>query len=620
VSDLETMQATLAPHAMTLTRAPGATIRPRRPSETDAGRRLGALLDRLEGGEPLTLEDELGRGGMGVVRLATQRTLGRKVAVKLLRPGPVDEPDALRLLQEAWVTGAVEHPNIVPIHDVALGEGGGPLVVFKRIEGRPWSALLQDAALVPSEDPLEWHLRTLMQVCAAVAYAHSRGILHRDLKPDNVMVGEYGEVYVVDWGIAVSLGDDGSGRLPLAADATDLAGTPAYMAPEMMGGGGTSLGPHTDVYLLGGLLHAILTGRPPHRGATPIELALDALNADRELPPEAPAELASLCRRALSPDPAGRPASAEAFRQALQSFLDHRHSERLAARAEARLATLPAALAADPLAGYRLFGECRFGFRQALESWPGNAAAARGLLRATTALVDHELAAGHPEAAAALLAELDDPPAELAERVDRAREAALVERRRLEDLQRLARDLDSRIGRRTRVVLAVIMASLWMLMPTWRLMTGAPWAGYDARLPWPLVFFAVAALVGWFGRRSLFANAFNRRVLATVLLVQVAQTALTIGSWRVGVPPAYDQALGLFMGFVASGVVAITLIPRLWPAAAAYLALFLTGTFVPEHQDVCTLIANSFFALTCGWIWRKPAQKGRATASHRKAM
>src|SRR4029079_14794763 len=143
------------------------------------------------------------------------------------------------LLREAWITGAIEHPNVVPVHHVALDDDGSPVVVMKRISGAAWSELIEDADEVfrrfGASDLLEWNVGILMQVLNAVRFAHSRGILHRDLKPANVMIGEFGEVYLVDWGIAVSLRDDGSGRLPLAANATEPAGAPVYNGPGEVG-------------------------------------------------------------------------------------------------------------------------------------------------------------------------------------------------------------------------------------------------------------------------------------------------------------------------------------------------------------------------------------------------
>ncbi|MCA9606368.1 MAG: protein kinase, partial [Myxococcales bacterium] len=142
--------------------------------------------------EPLEVGDELGRGGMGVVHVAKQTALRRDVAVKQLQE---DRAGLANLLKEAWVGGHLEHPNIVPVHTLAAG----PAVVMKRIEGTSWRDFVRAPETVPdADDPLGWHLGVLSSVCDAIAFAHARGVLHLDLKPDNVMVGAFGEVYVVD--------------------------------------------------------------------------------------------------------------------------------------------------------------------------------------------------------------------------------------------------------------------------------------------------------------------------------------------------------------------------------------------------------------------------------------
>jgi serine/threonine-protein kinase len=144
------------------------------------------------------------------------------------------------------------------VYSLSLDEAGLPVLVMKRIEGVTWGQLLRDPAAMakhaPDRPPLDEHLRILGQVCNAVHFAHARGVVHRDLKPDNVMVGAFGEVYVVDWGIATAFGP-----------ATQLAGTPAYMAPEMLGTPGARLSAKTDVYLLGAMLFEVLVGRAPHQ-------------------------------------------------------------------------------------------------------------------------------------------------------------------------------------------------------------------------------------------------------------------------------------------------------------------------------------------------------------------
>jgi eukaryotic-like serine/threonine-protein kinase len=239
-----------------------------RPGALDATRPDTAVTPAAAGLSPfadrLVLGTTIGEGGMAVVRIAKQTSLGREVAVKVLREDAADSASP-RMLREAWITGTLEHPNIVPVHDLGVDGDGRPMLVLKRIEGRPWSELIGKRDEIRARfgmDALEWNLQQLVHVCHAVAFAHSRGIVHRDLKPANIMIGGFGEVYVLDWGIAVSLIDDGTGRLPLASQCNELAGTLAYMAPEMLGPG--PIAEQTDVYLLGAMLYEIVAGTPPH--------------------------------------------------------------------------------------------------------------------------------------------------------------------------------------------------------------------------------------------------------------------------------------------------------------------------------------------------------------------
>ena len=247
---------------------------------------------------------------MGRIHLARQRSLGREVAIKSVREDTSASAVA-SLLDEARVTGTLEHPNIVPVHAIGLGPNRRPLMVMKRVEGVSWEALLADdahpmSATLPAGDREERHLRVLMAVARAAEFAHRRGWVHRDIKPENVMIGGVGEIYLVDWGLAAKVGQD---------DERGVVGTPAFMAPEMVEAKPPN--PRTDVYLLGATLHVILCGEPPHRGATMMEVLLEAFTAkppsfDSEVAPE----LASICRRALSREPAERYAYAGEFRVA----------------------------------------------------------------------------------------------------------------------------------------------------------------------------------------------------------------------------------------------------------------------------------------------------------------
>ena len=324
--------------------SPTATIRPRTQTHDPQSTRTAAMLALARGNrdvaQRLHVEGTLGEGGMGVVRLARQTALDRSVAVKTLRPEHKTDQASLKLLREAWITGALEHPNILPVYDVGLDEDELPMIVLKCITGLDWIEVMHEPDLLHkhlgSGDPLELNLGVLMQVAQAVSFAHSRGILHRDIKPENVRLGSFGEVYLLDWGIAVALTDDGSGRFPLAADATEMAGTPSYMAPEMVGGDLYPLSERTDVYLLGAVLYECVTGRPPHSGTSPVAIIASVLKSEPPLPDDLPEPLRELIRDAMSPDPEQRIPSAEAFRERVQDFLRYRGALRLTADAEER--------------------------------------------------------------------------------------------------------------------------------------------------------------------------------------------------------------------------------------------------------------------------------------------
>ncbi|HSO32286.1 MAG TPA: serine/threonine-protein kinase, partial [Labilithrix sp.] len=501
--------------AETIAHSPHSTIEPAQRASADAmGRRalagLGAARDERGIASGLDIEETIGEGGMGIVRLATQRSLGRKVAVKTLRPAARNEAATLRLLREAWVTGTLEHPNIVPVYDLGLDEDGSPIIVLKRIEGVEWGDVMHDANWARerygADDLLEYNLRILVQLCNAVSLAHARGVLHRDLKPENVMIGSFGEVYLVDWGIAVSLTADSLGRLPLAAEQNEMAGTPCYMAPEMLGALG-KLSVRTDVYLLGAILHEILTGAPPHNG-TFRQIVGSILLSTFEYGAGVPRELAEIARRAMAREPEARFATAEELRLRLEWYLRHRGSLALSAEATRRLTDMRALVASaapgdavhDRL--YRLFAECRFGFRQALNASADNQAARLKLHEAIETVVRFELARGAAEAAAGALAELENAPPELVANVEAALRARVAEKQKLDRLEKLDASLDPGTGRRTRVTVATILGVVWTVAPQ---VLGVLDKRYpDAPYWWLYVgsfgIAAVAALVALWGR------------------------------------------------------------------------------------------------------------------------
>jgi serine/threonine protein kinase len=629
----EAAWATIAAQAQTLHGRPDSTIKPREQSmgTTDRGvldRFLGAdALGEAAGRAKLELGPVLGEGGMGVVRLATQTTIGREVAVKTLRRHLRKPATTLKLLQEAWTAAQLEHPNIVPVYDITVDADGSPLVVLKRIEGESWAELLSQPERARERygavDLLEWHLRVFATVCNAIHFAHDRGVLHLDLKPENVMIGGHGEVYVVDWGIAMALAHDGSGRLPVAADSRGVVGTPSYMAPEMLYGEGTLLGVHTDVYLLGAMLYELLAGQPPHRGQTIMEVMHAALTVDPELPADAPAELANICRTAMAREPSRRHASAAVLRREVLAFLRHRESDRLATRASERLTELEALLAdreraaSEDALREELFGRARFGFEQALASWPDNPSAREGLTRAIRTMVGYELDHGDPEVAAKLAGRAEGLPPALLERLEQA-----VQRRRagLDELVQRRRDQDLSIGQRTRVFVISVLGLIWITTPFLEqfVLGHGRDEGSFAYLGLPIVSLALLGGLRIWARDSLTRTRVNRVVVASLALALVAQLVLLLGGSLMGMS-YYDSMVVLPLLFaVVVAMIALTFEPRATPIAISYALGFFAAAAWPQWRFLVIGVCNVVFLVVVLIAWWPQRLRGPiAEADHR---
>ena len=299
---------------------------------------------------------EIARGGMGCVLAARDLALDRDVALKILLPGA----SADRFIRESKITARLPHPGIPPVHALGTLANGSPFLAMKLIVGQTLAVELKTT----NQPRL---LQVFAQVCQAVGFAHSRGVIHRDLKPANVMVGAFGEVQVMDWGLARDLPHGNQPRkssLPTTAvsgDQFDLStivqdgestdgrtqagavmGTPSYMAPEQARG--EVVDARADVFALGGILCVLLTGRPPFVGKSALEkiqhaaagdladvyAQLDVCGAD--------AELVALCRRCLSPNPLDRPADGQALAEAMTTYLNGVQERLLVAERERAVA------------------------------------------------------------------------------------------------------------------------------------------------------------------------------------------------------------------------------------------------------------------------------------------
>jgi serine/threonine-protein kinase len=229
----------------------------------------------------------------------------------------------LRFLEEAQITGQLDHPGVVPVHDFGISDDDGrAYFTMKLVRGEPLSILIaahQRFGLAGR--PLERLLGAFVRVCEAIAFAHTRGVVHCDLKPDNILIGSHGQVYVMDWGLALVL--EGGRPSERVIRKREVAGTPAYMAPEQAHADVAAIGPRTDVYGLGAVLFAILTGRGPHHAETSAAALEGARtgSVDESRLESAPPEVARIALRALSPRPEDRYASADELGRDVEEFL-----------------------------------------------------------------------------------------------------------------------------------------------------------------------------------------------------------------------------------------------------------------------------------------------------------
>ena len=335
----------------------------------------------------------LGEGGMGEVRLVFDRSIGREVAMKVLLPHRSKDHQRERFMREALIQGYLEHPGVVPVHDVGTLPSGEPYFTMKRVRGVTLHEVLEgkrqgDERLM-SRFGQRRLLHCLSQACLAVDFAHARGLVHRDVKPENIMLGDFGEVYVLDWGVARLVGTQVQ-RLPAALLAgswrakSEILGTPGYMSPEQIDDCDDVDQP-SDVYALGAILFEVLTGEPLHTGSRVGELvASTRKGADARTSRRAPErgispELEALCVRATLTMPNRRP-SARELHEALESFLDGaRESERRKMVADLHVRAARSAAEGDTksIAARR---QALMSYSRALVSDPSNPDAVQGIV------------------------------------------------------------------------------------------------------------------------------------------------------------------------------------------------------------------------------------------------
>ncbi|MCP4782251.1 MAG: protein kinase [Fuerstiella sp.] len=335
---------------------------------------------------------KLAEGGMGAIYIAKQTSLDRELAIKTLKPlkerekksyqsqgrmSQIEQQRREMFFSEALVTSNLVHPHIIPIHDLCQTVDEAPFYSMKLVNGTPWNELIVD---MPQEENLE----VLHKVCDAMAYAHHNGVVNRDLKPENVMLGEFGEVLVLDWGLAVPALESDKKQFA-SATASFGAGTPAYMSPELWTGPPEAISTWSDIYLLGAILFEAITGKAPHKfpepdskaGKSGLWVVIDSVvrqNIIRET--SASGELLDIALKAMSTDRNQRHHTVLEFQEAIKEFQKHEESRHLANRATQTLAETDTT---GGKGGYQNYQTAAALFDEAHVAWPENEDARVGL-------------------------------------------------------------------------------------------------------------------------------------------------------------------------------------------------------------------------------------------------
>ncbi len=538
----------------------------------------------------------LAEGGLATVRDAHDVVLDRKVAVKQLRDR--DPGLSMRFMREARLTSRLLHPGIVPVYDLGLADDGTPSYAMKWVAGRSLAEAIARAgglderlALVPA----------VIAIAEAIAYAHSQRVIHRDLKPANVMLGAFGEVVVIDWGLALEMDEVEDAVAPQRemrpADPRlttigSVLGTPYYMPPEQARG--ERVDHRADIYAVGAILYQLAAGAPPYdqRGVPPTVAKEPVWSQVAAGPPRpitsvvsgVPPELTAIIERAMARSSDDRYASASELATALAAFLTHQTSQRLSAAASDRVDELVAALAQVDISSAGAVGEiyrradvARFGLEQAVAAWPGNPAAQRGLGRLRTALFDFELERDNLAAATQLAVEL---PA------DHNRQTALARRREVEgvraaEVAATGREHDRRLGLRERLVLSVVLMLLLAMSLVMSLVTDVSLIdqpGLGALQLGAAVAVGVVALVLVVARRGLFANRASGDAARAVLVATTAVLANRLIAGAAGLAPDVLLTIDLVIcaavmlthgRYAAAAPLAVTaVIAAVWSGAA----------------------------------------------------
>lgn len=603
-----------------------ATVPPRgdrAPRPTGRGASELPLLNSSDKeGDPLVLGGMLGKGGAGFVQVAWQTSLERDVAVKRIRQRPPGKVLVDALIHEARLSGALEHPNIIPVHDLGRAANGEPLLVMKRVEGVTWDELLNDTHHPAWDtwrgDRLDRHLQILIHVCRALEFAHSKGVIHLDIKPANIMIGDFGETWLMDWGVAIRLED--REHIP----GGQIVGTPAFMAPEMLLGRG-SAGPRSDVFLLGAVLHQVLTGRFLFSGPRLEAVLFKVLKcATPRFDHTVPDGLAQICAKACEKHSDERYPSVEAFRMAIEDFLEHRGAQRLIDAANQHRDELVRVLdasggdsaalrrSADSIAATA--SQARFGYEQALLQWPGNREALDGLQDVVQRAITLELDRQNLAAVAPLFEILPEPVPALKERYASLREALKVDLDARAALSEIRSESRFEAGDWNRSIGMLVNGTLWAVgVYLWgRAIEAGRIADPERFNMWVAVFGTITSVTVIVLLRRLFLDNRVRRAFSASYLMFILSLDLNrVAALFLDIPFSHTLIADHVVLLMFQGMLAAFAAPTLWAATGVVALGMLAGVLFPIPMMTIAAVELLLVNLICGWALRPRSAGGQ---------
>ena len=552
-------------------------------------------------------KEVLGEGGMGIVYSAIQSSMGREVALKELKADREEVVFRRALLQEAWIVGLLEHPNILPIYTIEQNEDGLPMILMKKIEGKTWAYYLANQEEAQTEfaytDFLSWNIEIMIQVCNAISYAHDRGFLHRDIKPENVMIGDYGVVFVLDWGLSVALDDRHSSWLPRAKDVQSVAGSPAYMAPEMARVTKESLSPATDIYLLGATLYEVYTGEPPHHGSSLSDMMDSIAHFVPSFSQATCTRLQVIIARCMKKNPAERFESVEELLKTLQQYLQYRNFIPVVNAMNVDIQNIIEKSSNDGDRGelYEHFFSARFAFRQLHNKRLLNNQNHNDFREATFALARWELTQDNPETAEILLDSWKDSlDEEFKQQIEGEKQRQKDQQLRLEKIE-ISRSRT--IGARTRMAVVFYTIITWTLLPAWVLIFDAK-ITFDLLHNHTLISIAIFIGIGLWGRHSISSTERNRQVYSILLCEPVFHGFSDITYQLLDYEPEQVWAMRFMVWLAMIASYAVLLEKRMLIITGIYAFVTLWVVQNPVYVPQTSAVLNLGLCGVMFFLWR----------------